>query len=208
MALLILAPLAHTTPGTEITKTNLKPAANAYASAAGLPALDTHADFELRVWTRDYMGGSVFGNVVTDGQLRILHTGSTYEDGKIIVKPAQLGTPSSVTDLRGLENLVAQLETRNGTIVTCPALDGGSVLVHAVLHRRVITVQIDNPDTCTDAPSKAMVRLLVALHREAALHCNTGEQQTQGGPWITGFWRVQDDEDSDSPGEIMQFRPD
>jgi hypothetical protein len=206
MTLFALSHVAQAAPPSHMTKDDLRPAADAYSQAAKLPALSTHAGFELRVWSRDFMQGGVAGFVVTHGQLRLLNTSSSYVDGKVIVKAARLGTPIPVANVHKLEALVAKLEVRNGTTVTCPMLDGGSVLVHAVLDERIIMLRADNPWACADKTSKVVAQLMSELGREATTLCITRQEAAQDKTWITGFWRTTAPEGNAMSGDILVFR--
>lgn len=144
---------------------DLKPAASEYARAAGLAPLTSATDFELRVWTRDYMSGAVTGFVVSNGTLRSFESMSTYDQGKLLVKPANLGTEKSGSDEVCLKKLIEFLRADNGKAVSCGVMDGESVLLDAVVQGQVVTVKVDNPRFCSDKASKAVANLLGALRQ-------------------------------------------
>jgi hypothetical protein len=164
-----LAPIAQDASPSYIEKTDIRPIANAYAQAAMLPALNGKSGFELRVWSRDSMTGVVYGIVVANGQLRTLNTSSTYEHDNVIIKPAQLSTPSVISNLRKLKALVATLKPHKDTSISCGVMDGGSVLVDAALDGHIVTVRADNPSVCTDQASKIIVQLLRELRSQVSL---------------------------------------
>lgn len=144
---------------------DLKPAASEYARAAGLAPLTSTTDFELRVWTRDYMSGAVTGFIVSNGTLRSFESMSTNDQGKVLVKPANLGTEKSRPDEVRLKELIEVLKPYNGKAVSCGVMDGKSVLLDSVVQGQVVTVKVDNPRFCADKASKAVVNLLGALRQ-------------------------------------------
>lgn len=144
---------------------DLKPAASEYARAAGLAPLTSTTDFELRVWTRDYMSGAVTGFIVSNGTLRSFESMSTYDQGKVLVKPANLGSERSGPDEVRLKKLIEVLKAYNGKAVSCGVMDGKSVLLDAVVQGQVVTVKVDNPRFCSDKASKAVANLLGALRQ-------------------------------------------
>lgn len=161
-----LAPLAQAGSPSHVAKVDLEPMALAYASAAKLPVLNSKSGFALRVWSRDYMLGNVHGTVVASGQLWTLDTTSKYVHGKVIIKPAALSVSRSAPNQRKLKALVVALAPYNGTSISCDVMDGGSVLVHAALNGRTVTVKADNPSLCPDKASKIVVQLLQELRGE------------------------------------------
>lgn len=144
---------------------DLKPAANEYARAAGLAPLTSTTDFELRVWTRDYMSGAVAGFIVSNGTLRSFESMSTYDQGKVLVKPANLRAEKPGPDPALLRKLIEALKAYNGKAVSCGVMDGESDLLDAVVQGQVVTVKVDNPSFCSDKASKAMTNLLGALRK-------------------------------------------
>jgi hypothetical protein len=163
-----LVPLAQAAVPSHVAIVDLGPKVQAYDHAANLHTLTTNSGFELRVWSRDYMSGRVGGTVVANGQLRTLDTSSKYEHDKVIIEHAPLSSPSPVSNLRKLETLVEKLEPRNGTSVSCGVMDGGSVLVHAVVHGHTIMIEANNPSLCADKASKIIVQLLHGLQSQAS----------------------------------------
>ncbi|WP_430390166.1 hypothetical protein [Dyella sp. 20L07] len=142
---------------------DLKPAASEYARAAGLAPLTSTTDFELRVWTRSYMSGSVTGFIVSNGTRRSFESVSTYAQGRLLVNTANLGAEKPVFDLVRLKEFVEVLKAYNGKAVSCGVMDGESNLVDAVVQGQVVTVRVDNPSFCSDKASKTMALLLDAL---------------------------------------------
>lgn len=144
---------------------DLKPAASEYARAAGLAPLTSTTDFELRIWTRDYISGAVAGFIVSNGKLRSFESMSTYDQGKVHVKPASLGAEKPGPDLVRLRKLVEALKAYNGKVVSCGVMDGESDLLDAVVQGQVITIKVDNPRFCSDKASKVMASLLGTLRQ-------------------------------------------
>jgi len=161
--LLALVPAAHASEPSSFLPTDLKSAAGVYARAAGLLPLTPTADFELRVWTRDYMLGSVTGVVVSNGTQRSFKSVSIYKQGKIVVKAAHLGSEKPIRNLSQLKRLIQELKAYDGNAVSCGVMDGGSDLVDAVVQGHAITVEVDNPKSCTDKASQIVVNLLGKL---------------------------------------------
>ena len=164
IAILAFAPLARAGLPSQSVREDLKPEVHAYEIAAGLPALRPTMGFELRVWQRSYMSGSVYGTVVSMRSLRTFNTSSTYEHGKVIIKPASLSAPVAVSNFRKLKKLTSELEPYNGLSVSCDIADGGSVLVQAVVNGQILTLGADNPNLCSGNESEIVVRLLHEIH--------------------------------------------
>lgn len=205
MALLALTQLSHATAPPQDDKAAFQSQADTYAHAAGLPTLDTRSGFELRVWGYDYMGRNVSGGIVSKGQLRLFISTATY---KRTIKPARLSSPIPVSDTQKLKALLAKLEPLNGTMVSCPALDGGSVLIDAVLDGRIIRISAENPWACADKDAQAVMQLLYELGDDEAILCLTREELIHGTPWVTGFWRGTGELDDDGESEILVFHQD
>lgn len=144
---------------------DLKPAASEYARAAGLAPLASTAEFELRVWTRDYMSGAVTGFIVSNGTRRSFESVSNHDQGKLLVKTANLGAEKPALDLVRLKKLIEVLKAYNGKAVSCGVMDGESDLVDAVVQGQVVTVKVDNPRFCSDKASKTVAFLLDALRQ-------------------------------------------
>lgn len=161
--LLALIPAAHASEPYSFLPADLKSAAGVYAHAAGLLPLTPTADFELRIWTRDYMSGSVTGVVVFNGTRRSFESVSIYKQGRIVVKAAHLGPERPIRNLNQLKRLIEGLGAYDGTAVSCGVMDGGSDLVDAVVQGHAITVKVDNPEFCTDNASQIVVKLLSKL---------------------------------------------
>jgi hypothetical protein len=142
---------------------DLKPAASEYSRAAGLAPLRSTTDFELRVWTRDYMSGRVTGSIVSNGRQRSFESESTHDQGKLVVKTANLGAERAAFDLDRLNKLIEVLKAYDGKAVSCGVMDGESDLVDAVVQGQVVTVQVDNPRLCSDKASRTVAALLDAL---------------------------------------------
>ena len=142
---------------------DLKPAANEYARAAGLAPLTPATDFELRVWTRDYMSGTVTGFIVSDGMQRSFESESTHDHGKLVVKTANPGAEKPAFDPVRLNKLTEVLKAYNGKVVSCGVMDGESDLVDAVVQGQVVTVEVDNPRQCSDKASRTVAALLDTL---------------------------------------------
>lgn len=142
---------------------DLKPAAREYARAAGLAPLTSTADFELRVWTRNYMSGAVTGFIVSNRTQRSFESESTHDQGRLLVKAANLGAEKPALDLVRLKKLIEVLKAYNGKAVSCGVMDGESDLVDAIVQGQVVTVKVDNPRFCSDKASKTVALLLDAL---------------------------------------------
>lgn len=161
--LLALISGAHASEPSSFWRKDFRSTAGIYARAAGLLPLNPAAGFELRVWTRDYMSGSVTGVVVSNGTQRSFKSVSMYTQGKIVVKAAHLGVERPIGNLSQLKRLVEWLKDYDGNAVSCGVMDGGSDLVDAVVQGHVITVEVDNPQSCTDKASQIVVSLLGRL---------------------------------------------
>lgn len=164
IAILAFAPLARAGLPSRAVRENLIPEVHAYELAAGLPVLRPTMSFELRVWQRNYMSGSVHGTVVSMRSLRTFKTSSTYEHGKVIIKSASLSAAVAVSNLRKLKQLASELEPYNGLSVSCNIADGGSVLVQAVVNGQIFMLEADNPNLCSGNESELVVRLLHEIH--------------------------------------------
>jgi hypothetical protein len=154
---------AHASEPSNFSSEDLKSEASVYAHAAGLPPLTSTADFELRIWTRDYMSGSVTGVVVSNGTRRSFESTSMYKEGKVVVKAADLGREKPIGNLSQLKRLVTGLKAYNGNAVSCDVMDGESDLVDAVVQGHAATVKVDNPGSCADKASQIVVKLLDGL---------------------------------------------
>ncbi len=138
-------------------------AADAYSRAAGLSPIVPTSDFEIRIWTRDYMLGQVEGIVVSDGARTQFHSNSTYDQGNIVIKAGPLSKRKRLNNLTEIRELVAELQPYDKSFISCPVMDGGSVIVDATVQGKAVTLQISNPGLCADNASKITTRLLVLL---------------------------------------------
>lgn len=189
-------------------QTTLKSDADHYARAAGLPALASRPGFELRVWSYDYMAGHVTGTIVTNGKLRLFSSSSTYTHGTFKIKQARLSSPIPVANMKTLRDLLASLDLLNDAEISCPVLDGGSVLIDARLYGSVIRLSADNPWACNAGGAKDVMRLLNALRDDEATLCLPRRPSMHSAPWITGFWLGTGQIEDDDENEILLFHPD
>jgi hypothetical protein len=155
--------VAHASDSYGFLPGDLKSAAGAYAGAAGLTRLTPREDFELRIWTRDYLTGSITGVIVSGGNRRTFTSVSIYRQGTVFVKAAHLVGVQPIRDLNTLKKLAEELKTFDGDFVSCGVMDGESHLVDAVVQGHTIEIQVDNPKSCTDKASQIVVGLLDGL---------------------------------------------
>ena len=165
--LLLFTPLAHADEGFRTSPFDAKAAANAYARAAGLSPIGMTGSLELRIWTRDYMLGSVAGIVVSHGTQQSFGSSSSYSQGKITIRAARLSKPKPVSNLVELKELVAELEPYDKASISCGVMDGGSVLIDAAVQGHAITFEVDNPASCKDKASQIVVKLCSVLAAQA-----------------------------------------
>ena len=161
--LLMIVPPAHADEVFSTSPPDAEAAANAYARAAGLAPLKKSGGFELRIWGQDHMLGSVMGTVVSNGTKRSFETSSSYKDEEVTVRTAHLSKPKPVANLIKLKGLVAELEPYDKAFISCGVMDGGSVLIDAVVQDQRITFEVDNPQFCKDKASHTVVKLLNLL---------------------------------------------
>jgi hypothetical protein len=132
-------------------------ALDAFSNAANLQSLARSEGDELRVWTRDYMGGRIEGYVLSKStSIKCLAT-SHYTDGVVTIDRAGCRPWHKGTDALGALDALSAL---NGKAWDCPAFDGSEVFLEALRDGRRFALRVGNPWACKDSRSKAVMTVL------------------------------------------------
>jgi hypothetical protein len=136
---------------------DLRSAMDAYSHAANLRPLRDSGDDELRIWSRDYMGGRIAGLIIFKGGAIKCQATSHYADGTITVDHAKCRPWH-----KGQATLAAldAISLLDGKDWNCPMLDGGEVYIDGVRSGRRFALRVGNPDACSDPDSKVVLDLL------------------------------------------------
>jgi hypothetical protein len=155
--LLLFASFGAAAASSYATGKDLPSAMDAYSRAANLRPLRPSGNDELRIWSRDYMLGSVEGIVISKGgAIKCLAT-SHYADGTITVDRAKCRPWHKGQDaLTALEDISAL----NGKEWDCPVFDGGEIYVDGMAGGKRFNFRVGNPSFCSDSDSKMVVELL------------------------------------------------
>ena len=155
--LLVFASFGAAAASSYATGKDLPSAMDAYSHAANLRPLRQSGDDELRIWSRDYMLGSVEGIVISkSGAIKCIAT-SQYADGIITVARAKCRPWH-----KGQEALATldEISLLDGKEWDCPVFDGGEIYVDGLRDGKRFTFRVGNPGFCSDHDSKIVVELL------------------------------------------------
>jgi hypothetical protein len=130
---------------------------DAFSSAANLQSLARSEGDELRVWTRDYMGGRIEGYVLSKSTSIKCLTTSHYTDGVVTIDRAGCQPWHKGSDALGVLDALSAL---NGKAWNCPVFDGSEVLLEGLRDGRRFALRVGNPWACKDSRSKAVMTVL------------------------------------------------
>ena len=155
--LLVFASSGAAAASSYATGKDLPSAMDAYSHAANLRPLRQSGDNELRIWSRDYMLGSVEGIVISKSGATKCIAASQYADGIITVARAKCRPWH-----KGQEALAAldEISLLDGKEWDCPLFDGGEIYVDGLRDGKRFTFRVGNPGFCGDHDSKIVVELL------------------------------------------------
>jgi hypothetical protein len=154
--LLAFASFGATAASSYATGKDLQSAMDAYSHSANLRPLRS-GDDELRIWSRDYMVGSVEGIVISKGGAIKCYATSRFADGTITIDRAKCRPWHKGQDALAALDDIALLDGKDWN---CPVFDGGEIYVDGVRGGKRFTFRVGNPGFCSDPDSKMVVDLL------------------------------------------------
>lgn len=158
-ALTLLLTAGAQSPSNFVAGDDPDKAANAFSSAARLPAIDARHD-ELRIWRRDYMTGRVLGYAMSDARSIRCTAASRYTNGTVIIERANCRRLR--TRLRDMQG-VGEVASLDGKQWDCPMFDGEAVYVQGARVGVRFSLRVGNPGACDDIHSQAVAHLLRQL---------------------------------------------
>jgi hypothetical protein len=150
----------------QLGKTDLLSRMDAYASAAGLMPLPSSASNELRIWARNYMFGDLTGYVVTEKSISICMARVELHEKTITVLPAKCHQVEKWRGQKSVFGKIEDLSRFDQRQVDCGVMDGIGYSIDGTVNERRFAFSADNPQSCNDEVSRAVVEVLRQLPRE------------------------------------------
>jgi hypothetical protein len=130
-----------------------------FARSVHIPELSDNKPDELRIWMKDYMFGTVSGYRVANG---VVTKCSIPVHGPADASATQPGlcVPHKIKQNARYVAPLSQLRSFDRYSVDCGVSDGSGVDVEGVVNNHWFAYHADNPDSCKDAASVLVSKVL------------------------------------------------
>jgi hypothetical protein len=148
----------------ELTPTQLRAEADAYARASGLKPLRSSSKDELRLWA-GWFKKPLWGAVITRAGVRQFVAELEFSMSETTVKTARPVPNSRLINPAPMLALLPRMQGLDGRYFECFLVDdGGAYLIDGVSDGRRVTWMVANPDSCSNDGSTLALQLEKLLH--------------------------------------------